>query len=81
MYEPLWLCPLAAKAGPPELFTQNRFELKWVKMYDNPDYMTKVKPDGYVMMMAAIGTNAVFPAMNRKLPFSHLDLTDVPGHR
>ena len=41
------------------------------------DYVRKVKPNGYVMMMAAIGTNALFPAMNPKLPFQYDDLIYV----
>ena len=41
------------------------------------DYMTKEKPNGYVMMMAAIGSNVLFPAMNPKFPFSPMDLTYV----
>lgn len=41
------------------------------------DYMTKQKPIGYVMMMAAIGSNALFPAMNLNVPFKPSDLTYV----
>lgn len=41
------------------------------------DYMRKVKPDGYQMFMAAIGSNALYPAMNPKLPFKYDDLTYV----
>jgi tripartite-type tricarboxylate transporter receptor subunit TctC len=41
------------------------------------DYVTKVKPNGYVMMMAAIGANVLFPAMNPKLPFERDDLVYV----
>jgi tripartite-type tricarboxylate transporter receptor subunit TctC len=41
------------------------------------DYVRKLKPDGYVMMMAAIGANALFPAMNSKLPFQYDDLVYV----
>jgi tripartite-type tricarboxylate transporter receptor subunit TctC len=38
------------------------------------DYTMKVKPDGYQMMMAAIGSNALYPAMNPNLPFKYDDL-------
>lgn len=38
------------------------------------DYVRNLKPDGNVLMMAAIGTNALFPAMNPKLPFKYDDL-------
>ncbi len=41
------------------------------------DYVTKQKTSGYTMMMAAIGANALFPAMNPHLPFKFNDLTYV----
>ena len=41
------------------------------------DFVKKSKADGYNMMMAAIGANALFPAMNPKLPFKYSDLTFV----
>jgi len=34
------------------------------------DFVSKQKPDGYSMMMTAIGTNALYVAMNPRLPFS-----------
>jgi tripartite-type tricarboxylate transporter receptor subunit TctC len=41
------------------------------------DYVTKAKPDGYIMMMAAIGSNALYTAMNTRLPFKYDDLEYV----
>jgi tripartite-type tricarboxylate transporter receptor subunit TctC len=41
------------------------------------DYVRKVKPDGYIMMMAAVGTNALYTAMNTKLPFKWDDLVYI----
>ena len=41
------------------------------------DYITKVKPDGYTMLMVAIGSNALYTAMNTKLPFKYNDFTYV----
>ena len=41
------------------------------------DYVRKAKPDGYTMMMAAIGTNALYTAMNTKLPFKWDDLVYI----
>lgn len=41
------------------------------------DYVRKAKPDGYTMMMAAIGTNALYTAMNTKLPFKWDELVYI----
>lgn len=41
------------------------------------DYVIKQKPTGYTMMMAAIGSNVLFPAMNPNLPFKHSDMVYV----
>ena len=41
------------------------------------DYVRKSKPDGYKMMMAAIGANAITPARDTTLPFKYDDLTFV----
>ncbi|MEW5911369.1 MAG: tripartite tricarboxylate transporter substrate binding protein [Thermodesulfobacteriota bacterium] len=41
------------------------------------DFMTKQKPTGYTMFMAAIGTNAMYTAMNPNLPFKWSDLVYV----
>lgn len=40
-------------------------------------YVVDSKPDGYIMMMTAIGSNAMLPAVNPNLPFSYNDLTYV----
>jgi tripartite-type tricarboxylate transporter receptor subunit TctC len=41
------------------------------------DYVRKAKPDGYSMMMAAIGANAITPARDTTLPFKFDDLTFI----
>ncbi len=41
------------------------------------DFITKQKPDGYSMLMVAIGSNALYPAMNTKLPFKYNGFTYV----
>lgn len=41
------------------------------------DYVRKARPDGYTMMMAAIGTNALYTGMNTKLPFKWDDLVYI----
>jgi len=42
------------------------------------EYISKnVKPDGYALMGAAIGSNAIVPAQNLKLPFKFDDLTFI----
>jgi tripartite-type tricarboxylate transporter receptor subunit TctC len=41
------------------------------------DYVRKAKADGYTMMIAAIGTNALYVAMNTKLPFEWDDLAYI----
>jgi len=41
------------------------------------EYVRKSKPDGYTMMMTAIGQVALYPAMNTKLPFRYDNLVYV----
>ena len=42
------------------------------------EYVSKqVKPDGYTLMVAAIGCNSIVPAQNLKLPFKFDDLTFI----
>lgn len=41
------------------------------------DFVRKAKADGYTMMMAAIGTNALYTGMNTKLPFKYDDLVYI----
>lgn len=41
------------------------------------DNVRRAKPDGYTMMMNAIGANVLVPAKNTKLPFSYDEMTYV----
>jgi tripartite-type tricarboxylate transporter receptor subunit TctC len=41
------------------------------------DFARKAKPDGYTMMMTAIGANCLVPAMNPNLPFTYDELSYV----
>ena len=41
------------------------------------DTVRRAKPDGYTMMMNAIGANVLVPAKNTKLPFSYDEMTFI----
>lgn len=41
------------------------------------DQVRQAKPDGYTMMMNAIGANVLVPAKNTKLPFSYDEMTYI----